>query len=121
MKRNFLFIVLIFLFCFFPFFQPLEASDPFLKPMPNNPSINILEQIYKVFIFFMERIYQLLFIGGVIGVILGSAMLIFSGGDTGKMTSGKKIIIYSLIAVFVASFAWALITWIRTLNPTASI
>ena len=118
MKRNFLFIVLIFLFCFFPFFQPLEASDPFLKPMPEGGT---LSKLYDVFIFFMEWIYKFLFIGGVIGVILGSAMLIFSGGDTGKMTSGKKIIIYSLIAVFVASFAWALITWIRTLNPTASI
>ncbi|MDD3072542.1 MAG: hypothetical protein PHU39_01800 [Candidatus Pacebacteria bacterium] len=50
---------------------------------------------------------------GVIGVVVSGYMFVTSGGDTGKVASARQIMIYSLIGVFIGTFASLFVNWAR--------
>ena len=71
------------------------------------------EKMEKIFSNIGNWLFSFLVAGAVIGVIVGSFTILLSGGDPGKANTGKMIIIYSLIAVLVGTFARGLVTAMR--------
>ncbi|MDD2913346.1 MAG: hypothetical protein PHH17_02930 [Candidatus Pacebacteria bacterium] len=71
-----------------------------------------LESLYNKIVAISNWIFAFLALGSVIGVVIGGIMFVASSGEPSKKTTATKMIIYSLIGVFIGSFAWALITWI---------
>ncbi len=114
MKKNSLIIIsLLSAFLFFFLFKVSMAFDYLTMPPALSP-----ENLYNALSNSNYRrgvagiLFAFLFAGGIIGIILGSIEILLSGGDAGKAANGKKIIIYSLIAVFIGSFTWTLINWV---------
>lgn len=57
----------------------------------------------------------LLFIIGIIAVIMliiGGIMYAISGGDSSKVTNAKNTILYAVIGLIIAIFAYAIINWV---------
>ncbi|MDO4712981.1 MAG: pilin [Candidatus Saccharibacteria bacterium] len=48
----------------------------------------------------------------VIMLIWGGIQYTTSGGDSNKVTSAKNTILYSIIGLVVAIFAWAIVNWV---------
>lgn len=61
-------------------------------------------------------VYTFLIIGAVLAIVVGSIMILVSGGDPGKANSGKMIILYALIAVLVAGMARGIVAFISGLE-----
>ena len=60
----------------------------------------------------------LLWFVGIISVIMmiwGGIRYAISGGDSSKVTAAKNTILYALIGLVVAVFAWAIVNWVLTL------
>lgn len=54
----------------------------------------------------------------VIMLIVGGIKYATSAGDSAKVTSAKNTIIYAVLGLVVAIFAWAIVNWVTTLfNP----
>lgn len=53
----------------------------------------------------------------VVMIIVGGLKYITSGGDAAKLTSAKNTILYSVIGLVVAIFAYAIVSWINTNAP----
>ncbi|MDD3072544.1 MAG: hypothetical protein PHH17_02910 [Candidatus Pacebacteria bacterium] len=60
-------------------------------------------------------LFSFLVVGAVIGIVIGSIMILLSAGDPGKANSAKMIIIYALIAVLIGAFARGLVNAIINL------
>ena len=56
----------------------------------------------------------LVFVLGTIGVVIAGYIFISSGGDTGKVSSARNILIYSLVGAIVGTFALAFVNWSTT-------
>ncbi len=107
MIKNFLKTKLLFFLLFFPF-KNLFASSPhqiFIGDLSG------IEFFYFAVLGLINWLFAFLTLGSLIGIIIGAYLIIFSGGDGGKLENGKKAILYSLAALLIASFAWAIITW----------
>ena len=63
-------------------------------------------------------IFAFLALASLIGVIIGGFIFVTSSGDSGKVSSAKQIIIYSLIGVLIGSLALVLINWVAGINLT---
>ena len=50
----------------------------------------------------------------VIMLIFGGIKYATSGGDANKVTSAKNTIMYAIIGLVVAFFAWAIVNWVIT-------
>ena len=61
----------------------------------------------------------------VIGVVIAGYIFVSSGGDTGKVSSARQMLIYSLVGAMVGSFSAGLVNWASTgfsathVTPTA--
>ena len=75
------------------------------------------EEIYNSLLRVADWFFDFLVIGAVIGVLIGAGMLLGAGGEPGKIATAKKVIIYSLIAILIGSFSFALVLWVRNLFP----
>ncbi len=62
--------------------------------------------------FIADYLYWILLSGAAIAIVIGSGMFLFSGGEPGKVATGKKMVIYALVSVLVATFAWALVNFV---------
>lgn len=57
----------------------------------------------------------ILFVLGVLAVIMiivGGFRYVTSGGDSNKLTSAKNTILYAVIGLIVALFAYAIVNWV---------
>ncbi len=72
-------------------------------------------QVENIFLTITNWLFSFLVAGAVIGVVIGSYMILLSGGDPGKANNGKMIIIYALISVLVAAFSRGLVQFIKDL------
>ena len=50
----------------------------------------------------------------VIMLIIGGIKYATSAGDSNKVTSAKNTIVYAILGLVVAIFAWAIISWVAT-------
>ena len=64
----------------------------------------------------VEKVVNIiLFVLGVLAVIMiifGGFRYVTSGGDSNKLTSAKNTILYSVIGLIVALFAYAIVNWV---------
>ncbi len=74
-----------------------------------------IAQVENIFLTITNWLFSFLVAGAVIGVVIGSYMILLSGGDPGKANNGKMIIIYALISVLVAAFSRGLVSFIENL------
>ena len=63
-------------------------------------------------------IFAFLALASLIGVIIGGFIFVTSSGDSGKVSSAKQIIIYSLIGVLIGSLALILVNWVAGITLT---
>ena len=63
-------------------------------------------------------IFAFLALASLIGVIIGGFIFVTSSGDSGKVSSAKQIIIYSLVGVLIGSLALVLINWVAGITLT---
>ncbi len=65
----------------------------------------------------------ILYIVGAISVLMliwGGLRYIISGGDSKKITDAKNTILYALLGLIIAFFAYAIVNFVlNTINPTA--
>ena len=57
----------------------------------------------------------LIVIIAVIMIIVGGIKYATSAGDSNKVTSAKNTIIYAVLGLVIAIFAWAIVNWVTTL------
>lgn len=55
----------------------------------------------------------LIVLASVVGIVVGGAFLVFSGGDDGKVSRGKDIIVYSLIGLAVTLCSYLIVTLVQ--------
>ncbi len=101
-------------------FSPLKLFS-FYKEVPDTDISSLVEttelpssdiiSLYRAIETIINIFYGFIVAGSVIGVIVGAYLILFSGGDSGKAGNGRKAIIYSLVALLIASFAWAIVLW----------
>lgn len=60
----------------------------------------------------MDVLIWIVGVAAVIMIIVGGVKYITSGGDANKLTSAKNTILYSVVGLVVALFAYAIVTWI---------
>ena len=80
------------------------------------PEGGTLSVFYQALLTIANWIFLLVFVGSFISVIIGATIILFSAGDSGKISAGRKIILYALIAMIIASSSWALVNWVRGNN-----
>ena len=100
-------IIYIILFIFSLLF-PFGALG---QPRYIDQSRNML-QLWNGLITLSNWLFSFLVVAGVIGVVVSGYMFVSSGGDANKAASARQMLLYSLVGVLVASFAWALITFV---------
>ena len=110
MKNKFLISTIIITFIFLPLF--------FVSGAPGNIQI---QQLTMTDLWLSIRniatwFFSFLVLAGIFGVVIGGYFLVSSGGDTGKVTSGRNWIIYSLIGILIGSFAIGLVRFFAGIN-----
>ena len=60
----------------------------------------------------MDVLIWIIGVAAVIMIIVGGVKYITSGGDANKLTSAKNTILYSVVGLVVALFAYAIVTWL---------
>lgn len=60
----------------------------------------------------MDVLIWIVGVAAVIMIIVGGVKYITSGGDANKLTSAKNTILYSVVGLVVALFAYAIVTWL---------
>lgn len=56
-------------------------------------------------------------IGGITAVIMvmvGGFMMITAGGDSGKLSTGRKTITYAVVGLIIISLSWAIVAFVAT-------
>lgn len=99
--------------------MPEALADPIvISPTQNLPDINYTEPGQSIASIISYGI-GLAGILGIIGVTWGGIIIISGAGDEEKMKQGRKIIMYSLMGVFVAGIAYLAVNFLANLQLTS--
>ncbi len=84
---------------------------------PTAPDIDVFPH-HRTMNDFMIALYNLslwlfyiLLFAGVVGVLTSAFMFIMAGGEPGKVSSARQILIYSLIAVLIGGLSLYIVQW----------
>lgn len=66
---------------------------------------NIVQKVVDIILFVLGAL-------AVIMIIVGGFRYVTSGGDSNKLTSAKNTILYAVIGLIVALFAYAIVKWV---------
>lgn len=63
----------------------------------------------------MTFLGTIIVLASTIGIVTGGSFLVFSGGDDGKISRGKDIIVYSLIGLAVTIGSYLIVTLVQAI------
>jgi hypothetical protein len=90
--------------------------DPFADACTTNPNSEVCKaQDDSISNVIITVVNVLLFIIGIISVIMiivGGILYAVSGGDSGGVTKAKNTILYAIVGLAVAFFAYAIVNWV---------
>ncbi len=93
-----------------------KALFPVISFLLSFPLFSVYAQEVAPLSLIFERIADWLFnflvYGAIIGVVMGAITILFSGGEPAKVTAGRQIVLYSLVAVLVGLFARVVVMWV---------
>ncbi len=101
------------LFLFIPIFFVLSVPQP-----PVLPSGRTMPQLWQAVANIAKWLFSFLAVAGVIGVVISGFNFVLAGGDSGKLTSARNWLIYSLIGVIVGSFGVGFVNWVAGIQLT---
>lgn len=94
---------------------PVGAANPIDAACSSNQDSTICNQETQIGPLITTVINVLLFIIGLIAVIMlimGGILYATSAGDPGAVTKAKNTILYAIIGLAVAFFAYAIVNWV---------
>ena len=97
-------------------FAPIDVSANAIDDACKaDPSASICQDSTSVSDVIAIVVNTLLFIVGIISVIMiivGGIMYTTSAGDSGQVTKAKNTILFSVIGLAIAFFAYAIVNWV---------
>ena len=82
--------------------------------LPNNPGNSLIEDLFVAIENLTDWLLGFTLAISVLALVWGGINYIFSSGDAQKADLAKKIIYYSLIGIFVAGIAFAIVNEVVT-------
>lgn len=88
------------------FAQSLSEGVEATKTTDNDTDLDsVVQTIVNVLLFIIGII-------SVIMIIIGGIRYAVSGGDSGAVTSAKNTILYAIVGLVIAVFAYAIVNWV---------
>lgn len=99
-----------------PVVSPVQALNPLASVCESNAdSVACKNKDQGISSVMSSLVNGLLFvIGGlsVVMIIVAGVMYTISAGDSGKVSKAKNMLIYSIVGLLVAFFAFAIVNWV---------
>ena len=96
----------------------LRPSDGGLRPDTSGKSVGLPDALGgKDFITILKQVVNFLIAAAIpiaaLMIIYGAYQIMFAGGDTEKVTTGKRTILYTVAALVIIVLAWSIIYVIK--------
>lgn len=101
-----------------PVAQPAFANDALDAACANDPNSVICKEsansasVQDLVVTIVNVLLYIIGVLAVIMIIIGGLRYTTSGGDSGALTSAKNTILYSIVGLLIAFFAYAIVNWV---------